>query len=412
MAPRAAYVCADPGVPVFGTKGCSIHVQEVLRALARRGVAVDLFAARVGGDAPADLSAVTVHALPPLPKGDPGLRERAALSVNTGVKGLLGAAGPFDFVYERYSLWSHAAMDHAADAGVPGLLEVNAPLIEEQALHRGLHDRAGAEAVARRVFRAASAVVAVSEEVARYVVDRGAPAGRVHVIPNGVDPGRFPTGLPPSRPAPPGVFTVGFVGTMRPWHGLPVLLDAVETLHRLDPRVRLLAVGDGPERAAIEADAGRRGLGGAVEFTGAVTRDAVPALLASMDAAVAPYPRDANFYFSPLKVYEYMAAGLPVVASRVGQVAQILEADVTGLLCEPGDAAALAGAIQRLRQDPVLRGRLGGAARRIVAERHTWDAVAAQILVLASGCPSAPRDPSPLQPPTAALDARAPAEVA
>ena len=387
MSLRVAYVSADPGVPVFGHKGCSVHVQEILRALLRRPdvSGVDLYTARTGGPAPADLSRVTVHALPPLPKGDFAPREQAALANNVRVREMLEADGPFDLLYERYSLWSHAPIEYAAAHAIPGMLEVNAPLIEEQATHRGLADRAGAEAVAARVFSAASGVIAVSEEVRQNVIARGGDRRRVHVIPNGVDPSRFPDDLKPDRPAPPGVFTVGFVGMMRPWHGLPVLLDAVARLRRVDPHVRLLVVGDGPEREGIEAEASRHRLTGAIEITGVVARDAVPGLLASMDAATAPYADAGQFYFSPLKVYEYMAAGRAIAASRVGQLAGVIQDGVTGLLCEPGNPAALADALDRLRRDPPLRDRLGSAARHVARERHTWDAVVGRILHLSAG---------------------------
>ena len=106
--------------------------------------------------------------------------------------------------------------------------------------------------------------------------------------------------------------------------------------------MRLLVVGDGPERSQIEGDLAARGLREAVEFTGSVDPSEIPGLLASMDAAVAPYSNLRDFYFSPLKVYEYMAAGRAVVASRIGQLDGLIEHGVSGLLCTPGDSRELA----------------------------------------------------------------------
>src|SRR5205814_5122414 len=133
---RIAYITADPGVPVFGQKGCSIHVQEVLRALAKRGANIDLFATncsrgreqpapseapknlpfQIGGhevDERLGLANIRVHPLTPAPKGDSAFREQKCLAANERIRGLLESEGPFDVIYERYSLWSFAGMEHA-----------------------------------------------------------------------------------------------------------------------------------------------------------------------------------------------------------------------------------------------------------------------------------------------------------
>jgi glycosyltransferase involved in cell wall biosynthesis len=260
---------------------------------------------------------------------------------------------------------------------------VNAPLIEEQAEHRTLVDRTAALHVAGRAFGAADALLAVSAEVAAYLGRFPGPRGRIHVVPNGVDPARFPAGLRPSLPGPPGSYTVGFLGTLKPWHGLGTLAEAFALLRRRDPGARLLVVGDGPERAALEVGLEARGVRGAADLVGGVAPEEVPGFLASMDVAVAPYPELPNFYFSPLKVYEYMAAGLAVVASRLGQLAGLIRPGENGLLYTPGDVAGLAEALALLRRRPALRRRLGEAARADVHRDHTWDAVARRVLGLA-----------------------------
>lgn len=381
---RIAYICVDPGVPVFGCKGCSIHVQEVMRALLKQGHQVELFTTRLGGEPPRDLAKVTVHQLPQLPKGDRAQRETAALSINLDLRLALENSGDFDLVYERYSLWSFTGMEYARAANIPGILEVNAPLIEEQAQHRGLVNHEAADKVAQRVFGAATALVAVSQGVADYLASFPLTQGRIHVIPNGVNPERFAIHLQPSFPTPNNVFTVGFVGTMKPWHGLETLIAAFEILHSADPKTQLLIVGDGPTKDKVLELATRRLSPKVVHLTGAVTADAIPGLLASMDVAVAPYAQQSHFYFSPLKVYEYMAAGLPIVASNIGQISRLIEHYKNGLLCSPGDVLHLAALLYHLRLQPELCWRLGQAARKTVLENHTWDVVVQQILSLVS----------------------------
>lgn len=392
MTRRVAYVCADLGIPVFGRKGASVHVQEVLRGLLRRGAQVVLFAQRLGGEVPPDLAALKVVELPQVDKsGDAQARAGAALAANSALTAALQAHGPFDLVYERYSLWSHAGMAYARMHACPGVLEVNAPLIEEQRTHRGLVLPEQAERVARAVFADADALVAVSPGVATYLRGYQQAAGKVHVVANGVACARFAqtsadAGVMPGNHAP----LIGFVGTLKPWHGLDVLVDAfarVREHHGI--AAHLLVVGDGPGRDSLAQACMQRGLEPHVHLTGAVDPARVPALLAAMDIAVAPYPALDDFYFSPLKIYEYMAAGLPVVASRIGHLDQVLAHGRDGWLVAPGDAAALADALATLLADAPLRRALGTAARARALAEHDWDAVVGRLLAIADQVPAA-----------------------
>jgi glycosyltransferase involved in cell wall biosynthesis len=110
-----------------------------------------------------------------------------------------------------------------------------------------------------------------------------------------------------------------------------------------------------------------------------VTHDQVARYLSVMDVAVAPYPALEDFYYSPLKLYEYMAAGRAVVASRIGQVAEVVSDGLTGLLHEPGDCEGLAQCIRRLRCDGGLKRELGKNARTACL-RNTWSASAARVV--------------------------------
>lgn len=381
---RIAYICADPGIPVFGSKGASVHVQSVLASLGRAGFSIVLYTMRCGGRAPHALRSVALKFLPSPPRGEPEERARALLETNDELSRALEAAGPFDLVYERYSLWSHAGMAFARRAGVPGILEVNAPLIEEQARHRVLPMREKAEHVARSVFADARTIVAVSPGVAGYLAGFDEARGKVEIVANGIDPTRFrsPASVRAAEATGQGApFVIGFLGTLKPWHGLSTLVEAFALL-RKSGRVdaRLMIVGDGPERLGISARLRELGIADVTQMTGPVPPSAVPEMLRKMDVGVAPYPRLDGFYFSPLKIYEYMAAGLPVITTRVGHLESLVEDGRTGLLCQPEDPEALAAMLEDLARQPQLRADLGQAARRYALSECTWDAAVGRIL--------------------------------
>ena len=371
---RVAYVSVDPGVPVFGTKGASVHVQEVVRELRSRGARVTLFAARSGDDRPADLDDVElVHIPVRADGGDAAAREQAQAAVSARIARAV-ADGGFDLVYERYSLFS-TVLAQAADAGIPGILEVNAPLIDEQRTHRVLVDESGARACLVRQASAAVRTIAVSDPVAQWVRAIVPPAD-VRVVPNGVDTDRI---VPGTGQAERGRPRVVFVGTLKPWHGVEHLISAVSAASR---DWELVVVGDGPQRAVLEAAVAEAGLGSRVVFTGALAPSRVGPLLAGADLAVAPYPEvpEEESYFSPLKVFEYLAAGLPVVASAIGQIPRILEGTGAGVLVPPSDPQALAQAIDRLAADPEARQRMSQAARERAVRVHSWVAAVDTIL--------------------------------
>ena len=368
---RIAYVSVDPGIPVFGTKGASVHVQEVVRDLQARGHEVEVFATRIGSDMPVDLADLTVHHVRVAKSADAAARERAQAGASASIAAQVTAWEP-DLVYERYSLFSTVLADVVAATAAVGVLEVNAPLVEEQARHRDLVDADAAWAALARQVAAASATVCVSDLV-RDWVRAHTTAGRVHTVPNGVSTSRI-------RPAAEAVGdpVVTFVGTLKPWHGVDVLVDA---LARARVPWRLRVIGDGPQREALTGQA--RELGVEVDFRGAVAPAEIPDHLAGSAVGVAPYPATAaetDQYFSPLKIYEYLAAGLPVVASRVGQVPAIVRDGVTGLLVAPSDPDALAAALDTLARDEVTRRTMGHAARAEAEAHHSWTGVVDRIL--------------------------------
>lgn len=365
---RISYICVDPGVPVFGSKGASVHVQEVVRALRRAGHEVVVHATRRGNLVPADLADLEVIEVP-VRVGDPARREREQAGVSRRIAHDVLAGGT-DLVYERYSLFSTALATITRSCKARGVLEVNAPLVDEQREHRVLVNERAALRALRAQAGCAHLTVCVSDPVRRWV-ERLVPGARALTVPNGVSLERI--GPFPEDPC--GV-VVTFVGTLKPWHGVDDLLRAA-ALARVPWRVRV--IGDGPQTPALRALADDLGLD--VDFRGAVPPEDVPAHLAGSAVAVAPYPDLGGAdeqYFSPLKVLEYLAAGLPVVASAVGQLPRMLQG--VGVLVPPSAPARLAGAIDALAADADERARLGALGRRLAEERHGWERVVATVL--------------------------------
>jgi glycosyltransferase involved in cell wall biosynthesis len=235
-----------------------------------------------------------------------------------------------------------------------------------------------AETARAEVFRAASTLLPVSEELAAWLRRYPAGTNAIEVTPNGVDAARFAAVRPSTQR-----FTLGFVGGLRPWHGLADLAAIFAAVRAERADARLLVVGDGPGRAGLEADLAARGVLDRVTFSGAVSPDAVPGWLSAIDVALAPYATDASFYFSPLKLFEYMAAGRAIVASAIGQIASVVRHGETGWLHAPGDVGAAARAALGLAGNGALRAELGAAAQSWVAAHRSWDAIAARVVALA-----------------------------
>lgn len=397
--PHIAYVCSDRGVPVGGHKGASLHVAELVRALGQRGADVHILAARVASPECTTLGEAEVtdvggsrgarRARETLLRSSDGLEPGGGTAEAAGIlynqelaRALekLHRARPVDAVYERYSLWSHAAAGFARAHGIPYLLEVNAPLAEEQKRYRELRNDAMAASLERYLFASADRVLVPSAALVAHAAAHGAHARNVVVVPNAADPARFRPAR--RRAAARDGFVIGFVGSLKPWHGLSDLALAFRRLARRDKGYRLLIVGDGPMRAEVEKQLDDWGLSSRATFTGAADHEAVPALVAAMDAALAPYPVDAPTYFSPIKIFEYMAAGVPIVASRVGQIAELLEHRRTALLYEPGSIAGLVACIEELRRRPALAQKVAAEGRRTLVRRYTWKRNAGQVLGL------------------------------
>ena len=404
---KILYLNFDRGIPVLGDKGASVHVREFVQTAADLGHEVVLACATLGGGNAAPAAKIfEFPVVSPRPTEAHGgvlapegagehvaelTRELARLehnrSVGERVLAML-ARHDFqpDFVYERHALFSTAGIGIAARLGCRRILEVNAPLVEEQKRFRTLRLEGLARQMEADSFAAAHAVIAVSERVRTYVEARAPRAVAVHVMPNGVDLRRFAAGgacrerLRRTIGVDPDTCVIGFVGSFKPWHGTDFLLDVYRELAVKRP-VHLLGVGDGPQLSGLRDRAASFG-NGTVTLVGRVPHVQIPEWTAAIDIVVAPYRAASDFYFSPLKVVEALACGRPVVAPRIGQLPELIKDGGTGLLYEPDDPQDCRRALTRLIEDRDLRTALGRNARASVAGRG-WDGIVSRVVELA-----------------------------
>jgi glycosyltransferase involved in cell wall biosynthesis len=221
--------------------------------------------------------------------------------------------------------------------------------------------------IQKMVCRLADCVLVNAEAIRERLIGEGYDPGKIAVIRNGITLSRFAReqrgatlrqelGVPLSAPL------VIVFSRLNQLKGIQYFLEAAITLAERFPDARFLVVGDGANRKELEEQAGRWGLGQRTVFTG--FRGDIPELLS--EAAVSVLPSLSEGLSNSL--LESMAAGVPVVATRVGGNPEVIEHGVTGLLVPPRDAAALAAATGRLLEDKDLAARFGEAGRRRVAE--------------------------------------------
>jgi glycosyltransferase involved in cell wall biosynthesis len=365
---KILYCASDQTVP--GTTGGSVHVTAVAEGLSALGH--DVHALVTAGEGFPPATSTKWIAMPP-PLG----RKELRWALTSKVRRFAAEIRP-DVIMERYYNFAGEGMATAAATGAVAILEVNAPVVDYPGSFKRRLDRAMlVEPMRRRRERmCAQADIIVTPEPA--ILPPATPAAKILKLEWGADTDQFRPGVrgevPFSRPA---STVVVFAGAFRDWHGAIHLADAVRELRaRGRQDVGAVFIGDGPELPAVRRAAA--GLEGIV-FTGALPHSQIPACLSACDIGVAPFELDAHralslaFYWSPLKIFEYMAAGLPVVAPAFSRIPEIVGHDREGLLYDPAFPHALAAALEALT-DKNLRARLGHAARARAVRDYSWSA--------------------------------------
>ena len=365
---RILYSAIDQVVP--GTKGGSVHVAAVAEGLAALGHEVHVLVSPGNGrfpDGPVSWIAMS-----------PPANRQQLRWMRRGAVGRIAAQLRPDVVMERYYNFGGEAILHARRLNALAVLEVNAPVVDHPGSLKAVLDRAllvkPMQRWRERICAAADVIVTPSAAI----LPPATPRARVLELEWGADTMRFHPGARGPLPfAPPAGVVAVFAGAFRNWHGAIHLAHAIRTLReRSDHEISALFIGDGPELPAVRAAAA--GLDGIV-FTGALPHAVMPAALAAAHVGVAPFdlaahkPLALGFYWSPLKIFEYMAAGLPVVAPAAARIPSLIRHEREGILYDPASVTGLADALSRL-SDEHLRARLGAAARERAVSEYSWSA--------------------------------------
>lgn len=300
----------------------------------------------------------------------------------------VSALSGYQILYERDSTISYGGIITARRLGVPIVLEVNGDLITEWE-HLGLRfsktQQALVHFITRQMYQHASHIVAVGETIRERLIRRWRLApNRVSVVTNGADIDLFLNSVNSEdirarysiRQGSLIIFTGGF----QPWHGVDLILEAFALIAPIQSEATLVLVGDGPMRPKIQQQAISLGLGQKVVFTGKVDHADVAHLLCEADISVIYHRASAaEIVETPLKLFEYMAAGKAIVAPAVPNMQRILTNGVCGMLVPPDDPQALAKAFNGLLENYQLRQSLGQSARKEAIEKHSWDRAVAEL---------------------------------
>jgi glycosyltransferase involved in cell wall biosynthesis len=380
--------------PVVGSAsrvgGAVTHSHEVIRALRAEGIEVDAYTT---GAAIADTAARDPE--PPCrwhvvrtPRAVKAIPPSAAAGGDAAlIRAALPAARTADAIYQRHTRFSLAGALLARLSGRPLFLEYNSSQQFAGRYWNPTPLQRRLAACESAVLKAAVRIFVVSDIARHSLVERGVDHERIIVNPNGVDAKRFTVDDGSSLRRRHGIgsdtVVMGFVGSFGPWHGAPVLARAFARIADQVSHTHLLLLGDGPELEATRGIVRDAGLTARTTVVGQVAPHEVPSYLGTCDILVSPHvplPDGIAFFGSPTKLFEYMAAGKAIVASRLGQIADVLEHGETAWLVNPGDVEMLADALLLLADEPSLREKLGANARHHAIDRHSWQLNARRVV--------------------------------
>jgi hypothetical protein len=260
---------------------------------------------------------------------------------------------------------------------VPLIWEVNSTLAETRTWNDGVCIYPGSERSEASLLGLGDGIFTVSSQLKQVLVDDGVDPSRITVNPNGADPERL-------KPRPrdpelcqrfgiePDTVVVGFFGSFFGWHDVQTIVDLVPRLASRNAGLLFLLAGAGHSDLSEALRNRLAGFERRVILPGVVPTGDAARFFSLMDIGLSLYPQLPRFHFSPIKFFEYMACGLAVVASSIGQQAEIIVDRANGLLARPGDLEDVAHKVQTLVDDASLRHRVGAAARQTIVDGFTW----------------------------------------
>lgn len=370
--------------------GQAVHIEEMIDAMRALGHQVCVVAPAIGvqTDKQGEMGGEVgwVHRLKSaLPRAVYELLELAYSLV--AYRQLAQATKDFqpDFIYERYNLFLLSGTLLKRKLGIPLLLEVNAPLVDERTKHSGgltlVRLARWAEGTA---WRSADHVLPVTHVLARHVQAYGVPIERISVIPNGINQEHFVHAPDPAtakaRLGLNDQLVLGFTGFVRDWHGVDRVVRWMATTSA-PSHCHLLVVGDGPVRTDLETLAATLGIAQRVTFTGVIDRERVPEHVAAFDVALQPA---VTAYASPLKLMEYLVLGKAIIAPNEPNLLEILTNGNNALLFDDKTPGSFEAALTRLCADAALRNVLAEGAKNTITRMNlTWLGNADRVVMLA-----------------------------
>ncbi len=286
-----------------------------------------------------------------------------------------------ELLYERYAFGNTAGVSAARQLGIPLILEVNSPMVLELTKTRGITFKGLARRTENWVFQQADLVCVVTQVLGDMLVDLGVDPSRLIVTPNGVNLKAFSKPDRERAREQLGLAGVqgpvlGFVGYSRPWHRLDLVVDGLSRPELA--QAHLVLIGEGPAHPELAQRAIHAGVSDRVHFAGSRPHIEIPSLLPAFDLGLVPA---INPYASPLKLHEYMAAGIPSVVPDQPNLREVLNDGVEAVFFRAEDGGALVEAVIRLVRDPAGMVLMGERAKETLLQRDlTWEGNARRVI--------------------------------